>query len=100
MSFVALLTPHRDAGRSQGLDDMDDVHLPRERPGEQSEFRQARPALKGDRRLAVLEKESLADEVRYPVEEPVDPLEAQIRHPDLVGVRESERHPIGPAAVW
>ena len=40
--------------------------------------------------LALLVEEPLADEVRDPVEEPVHPLEAEVRHPDLVGVRESE----------
>ena len=34
------------------------------------------------------------DEVRDPVEEPIDPLEPEVRHPDLVGVRESERQTV------
>ena len=48
---------------------------------------------------SLLVEEALADDVRDPVEEPVHPLEAEVRHPDLVGVREPEGQPVGAEAV-
>jgi hypothetical protein len=44
-------------------------------------------------------EETLADEVVDAVEQPVYPLEAEVRHPDLVGVREAERDAIGAEPV-
>src|SRR5262249_29141424 len=38
-------------------------------------------------------------QVRDPVEEPIDPLEAEVGHPDLVAVREAQRHPVGAETV-
>ena len=76
--------------RAERLQDVDDVHLPGERPGEEAEVRRAAcPLSNVTRRLPLLEEEPLADEVRHAVEEAVDPLEAEVRHPDLVGVRKA-----------
>ena len=81
------------------LDDVDDVHLPREGPGEQAELRKRRARLEGHGGLSLFEEEALADEVGHAVEEPVDPLEAEVRHPDLVGVGETQGDPVGAEPV-
>src|SRR5437667_5842477 len=99
MAFVPITAAGRNPGRPQGLDDVDDVHLPRERPGEKPEVRERRSCLEGNGRLPILEEETLADEVRDAVEEPVDPLKAEVGHPDLVGVGEPERDPVRPEAI-
>jgi hypothetical protein len=49
--------------------------------------------------IRVGEEGPLADEVRPPVEDTVDGLEAKIGHPDVVGIRKDERHAEAPAPV-
>ena len=97
--LVASLAPHRDPGLLERAQDVDDVHLPGERPRQEAEIGKRRPALEGHRGLPLLVEEPLAHDIGNPVEEPVDPLEAQVRHPDLVGVREPEGQPVGAEAV-
>src|SRR5712692_2835383 len=99
MPLIALACTRRNTRGRESAKDVNDVHLPGERPGEQTELRERRPALEGDRRLPFLVEEALADQVWHAVEEPVDPLEAEVGHPDLVGVRESERDPVGAEPV-
>ena len=57
------------------------------------------PVSKDDGRLPLLVEEALADEIGHAVEEPVDPLEAEVGHPDFVGVGKPERDPVGPEAL-
>ena len=54
---------------------------------------------RGYRGLPFLEEETLAHEIGNAVEEPIDPLKPEVGHSDLVAVRESESHPVGPEAV-
>ena len=98
MPLVAGLAPHRDPAVERPQD-VDDVHLPRERPRQQAEIGERRPALERDGGLPLLVEEPLAHDVGYPVQEPVDPLEAEVRHPDLVGVRKTEGQPVGAESV-
>src|SRR6202162_1522159 len=99
MTLAALRPPRRDPRGPKRLDDVDDVHLPGKGIGEQTEIGERCPRLEGDCELSIFIEEPLAHEVRHPVEEPVHPLEPEIGHPDLVGVREPDRHAISPEAV-
>ena len=99
VALVAILAPHRDARGLERAQDVDDVHFPRERPGDQPEIRQRRARLEGDRGFALLVEEPLAGEIRDPVEEAIDPLEPEVGHPDLVGVRKAEGQTVGAEAV-
>ena len=98
--LVALLAPQRDPAPSDSVRRMLTMSISHEsdhasRPNSESGV----PVSKVDGGLALLVEEPLADEVRHPVEEPVHPLEAEVRHPDLVGVRKAERDPVGAEAV-
>ena len=70
MPLVPLAPRERDPRGGQRAEDVDDVHLPRERPGEQPVLRERRSALERDGGRALLVEEPLADEIRHPVEEP------------------------------
>src|SRR5262249_24626798 len=91
-----------DVGGVGGGEGCGEVQRRRQRPGEKPELRERRSCLEGDRRGGArpfLEEEALASQVRDPVEEPIDPLEAEVGHPDLVAVREAQRHPVGAETV-
>ncbi len=97
--LVPRLAPHGNARLLQRAQDVDDVHLPRRGPGEQAELGERRPGFEGDRGLALLVKEPLADDVGDTVEEAIHPLEAEVRHADFVGVREADGEPVRAEAV-
>ncbi len=99
----AVLRPQRDAGEAQHLQHVQVVVLERDREGDRVELPQRRPGLEARERaagplelglvLVVGQEGALADDVRGPVEQPVDGLEPQVRHPDEVEVGPDERHP-------
>ena len=96
------------AREPQHRHDVGVVPLERDREREDVEIVNGRLGLDRDERLAPREQggqillgrqeHALADDALVGVEQPVDGLQAEVGHPDEVGVRERERH-AQPAAV-
>jgi hypothetical protein len=99
MPLVALLSSRGDARRAERLHDVDDVHLPRQGPGEQAEVGEGRARFEGHGRLSFVEEKPLAGEVGNLVEQPVDPLKAEVGHADFVGVGEPQGDPVGAEPI-
>ena len=97
----------RHAGQAEHRDDVGVVPLERDGEGEHVEISHRRAATRrcaaaagGELGLQLLpagQEHALADDVAQLVEEPVHRLEAQVGHPDEVGIRERERDAQPPA---
>ena len=101
VAFAALLALEGDARRRQEPQEVDVVHLPGDRERDEREVAERRVRLERSRPAevaVVLHEEAVARDVFLAVEEAVDPLEPEVRHPDLVGVREAERDARPPVA--
>ncbi len=98
---IALLRSHRNAGEAQQRQNIRVVPLERDREGHDVELTHRRLRLerhdlraRGEHALQLFsrrQEEPLADDVGLIVEEAINGLEAEVGHPDEVGVRERER---------
>jgi hypothetical protein len=97
---VSLRAPEREAGAVEQLEDVEVVLLERQREREHVEVAERPPRLDRARLAPVLgEERALAGDGGIRVEEAVDRVDPEVRHPEPVGVRVDEGHPEPAARV-